>query len=219
MQSVKFQKNIIVENDLFAVGNTLPEDFNGIIELTKVVYPSSVPWTEEQLLSHHTLFPEGQLAAYEKSTGKVVGMAASLILDWDDYDADQSWRDFTKSGMFTNHDPVNGKTLYGAEVMVHPDYRGKKIGKLLYEARRQIVYRLGLKRIRAGARMRGYGTYVNELSPKEYADKVAAFEIYDPTVSFQLKQGFKIIGLVDNYLRQDPESMGHAAIIEWVPNN
>jgi hypothetical protein len=38
----------------------------------------------------------------------------------------------------------------------------------------------------------------------------------DPTVSFQLSQGFHILAVVEGYLRHDPESLGWAAVIEWI---
>ncbi len=75
---------------------------------------------------------------------RVVGMAASLIVFWDDYDMKDSWRDFTDHGMFTNHDPVKGRTLYGAEVMVRPSMQGRGIGSKIYHARRELVRRLGV---------------------------------------------------------------------------
>ena len=62
-------------------------------------------------------------------------MASSLIVCWDDYSFSDSWSEMTDRGYFSNHDPENGKTLYGAEVMVHPDYQGKGLGKRLYQAR------------------------------------------------------------------------------------
>lgn len=54
----------------------------------------------------------------------------------------------------------------------------------------------------------------------EYAAKVGQGELFDPTVSFQIRQGFRILGVVHDYLRHDPESLGHAALIEWLnPEN
>ena len=38
----------------------------------------------------------------------------------------------------------------------------------------------------------------------------------DPTLSFQLARGFRVIGVVGGYLRFDPESLGKAAVIERV---
>jgi GNAT superfamily N-acetyltransferase len=200
----------------FEVRQTRPEDFDGIAELTQAVYPTSPPWNRPQLASHLAVFPQGQLVAVERTTGRVVGMAASLIVLWDDYDMDTAWRDFTALGMFTNHDPAQGHTLYGAEVMVHPDYQGRGIGGLLYQARRDLVRRYGLLRIRAGARLRGYHRYAATMSPSEYVDRVVKGELHDPTLSFQLHRGFKVLSVVSGYLKDDPESLGYAAVIEWL---
>ncbi|MGQ0736494.1 MAG: GNAT family N-acetyltransferase [Acidobacteriota bacterium] len=196
--------------------NTRSEHFDGIVALTRLVYTGTPPWSMAQLRSHLEVFPQGQLVALDPETGVVVGMAASLIVWWDDYDVRASWKDFTANGYFTNHDPAKGRTLYGAEVMSHPDRRGEGIGKALYEARRRLVVDLGLLRIRAGARLRGYHRYSSRLSAEEYAIEVAHGRLSDPTVSFQLSQGFRVLAVVPGYLRNDSESLGWAAIIEWV---
>jgi len=198
------------------VRNTRPEDFPEIIEMTRAVYPQSPPWTEAQLTSHLRQFPEGQFVALHPGPGRVAGMAASLIVLWDDYDMKSSWRDFTDHGMFTNHDPVRGHTLYAAEVMVHPDAQGRGLGSRIYEARRELTQRLGLLRIRAGARLRGYHRYADRMSAEEYAEKVVLGEIGDPTLSFQLRHGFRVLAVVPEYLRHDEESKGYAAVIEWL---
>jgi GNAT superfamily N-acetyltransferase len=198
----------------FRVRNTERDDFRGIQELSRRVYPESPPWTDEQLASHLRLFPEGQFVAVNGS-GVVGGMAASLIILWDEYEFEDDWRDFTDHGMFTNHDPKNGKTLYGAEVMVDPDLQGSGIGSQLYGERRRLVERLGLLRIRAAARLRGYSRYAEQLTPREYVKQVVRGKIDDPTLSFQLHHGFQVLGVVGGYLRNDPESQGYAAVIEW----
>jgi GNAT superfamily N-acetyltransferase len=198
------------------VRNTKPEDFAGIIQLTQEVYAASMPWTEQQLASHLDIFPEGQLVAAVAGSGRIVGMAASLIVLWDDYDMHAGWRDFTDNCMFTNHYPARGRTLYGAEVMVRPSWQGRGVGKKLYAARRELVERLGLLRIRAGARLRGYHQHAERMSAEEYVIRVVRGELGDPTLSFQLKQGFHVLAVVPGYLRHDPESLGHAAVIEWI---
>jgi len=198
------------------VRNTRPYDFDGIIDLTREVYRDSPPWNRAQLASHLDVFPAGQFVAIERGTDAIVGMSASLIVLWDDYEITDSWRDFTDSGMFTNHDPLNGRTLYGAEVMVLPTRRRLGIGKELYAARRSLVERLGLLRIRAGARLRGYHRYAERMTAGEYGAAVARGDIDDPTLTFQLKQGFSILAVISGYLRHDPESLGWAAIIEWL---
>jgi GNAT superfamily N-acetyltransferase len=179
------------------------------------VYPDSPPWSGAQLESHLQVFPEGQFVAVESASGLVVGMAASLILQWDDYEVRASWRDFTDSGLFTNHDPT-GTTLYGAEVMVDPSMRRMGIGKKIYAARRDLARRLRLRRIRAGARLRGYHRYAAEMSADEYVLRVVRGEIADPTLTFQLRERFRVMAVIPDYLGNDPESLGWAALIEWI---
>lgn len=198
------------------VRTTRPEDFDGIIALCQAVYPASAPWKREQLASHLEHFPDGQLVA-EAPDGeyRIAGMAASLIIRWDEYDVEASWPDVTDRGYFTNHDP-EGRTLYGAEVMVHPKMQRRGIGKRLYAARRDVARRFHLKRIRAGARLRGYHRYQDSLSPEEYVQRVVRGELRDPTLTFQLREGFRVFAVVHGYLRNDPESHGYAALIEWL---
>jgi GNAT superfamily N-acetyltransferase len=194
---------------------TRPADVPAIVAMSRSIYPRRASWREWELESHLKVFPEGQLVALEEESDRILGMAASLTLSWDDYDVRGSWNEFTAGGMFTNHDP-GGRTLYGAEVMVDPDAQGRGIGSLLYEARRELAQRLGLLRIRAGARLSGYHLHADRMSPAEYVARVIRGEIADPALSFQLKQGFEVLGVVRDYLPDDPESLGHAALIEWL---
>jgi GNAT superfamily N-acetyltransferase len=195
---------------------TRPEHFQRIIGLCLDVYTSTKPWNEAQLASHLEVFPEGQLVAVHRPSDLVVGMAASLIVLWDDYEFDHSWREITDGGFFTTHDPEYGRTLYGAEIMVDPAWQGLGIGKHLYAARRELCRRLGLLRIRAGARLAGYSAYADRLSALEYVQKVISGELGDPTLSFQLRQGFHVLAITDTYLLKDPDSHGYAAVIEWI---
>jgi len=191
-------------------------DFARVRELSALVYPSSPSWSEAQLASHLRVFPEGQLVAVDRETGSLLGLASSLIVLWEDYGLGANWSDFTSGGMFTNHDPDRGRTLYGAEVMVHPFLQGHGIGKALYAARRNLARRLRLLRIRAGARLRDFHRFVGHLTVEEYVHAVIRGSIGDRTLSFQLNQGFQVIGVVSGYLAHDPESLGFAAVIEWV---
>lgn len=200
---------------LYTVRPARPEDIPEIIELCKAVYVGAPPWALEQLTSHQKIFPDGQLVAVSNDGNHVMGMASSLIVNWDDYEWETPWRDFTDSGMFTNHD-TSGRTLYGAEIMVHPSCRRTGAGKLLYEAREDLVKRLGLLRIRAGARLREYHTHAATMSAQEYVTAVIEKQLVDRTLSFQLRRGFHVLKVVAGYLRHDPESLGYAAVIEWI---
>lgn len=195
---------------------TRPGDIPGIIALSRVVYPASPAWNASQLAAHLEVFPEGQLVAVERGSGRLVGMAASLILRWDDYDVRGTWRHFTAAGTFRNHDPAQGRTLYGAEVMVDPRLQRRRIGHRLYAARRAIASQSRLLRIRAGARLRGYHAHHPRLTAAEYVLAVIRGDLRDPTLSFQLREGFRVFDVVEGYLAYDPESLGFAALIEWL---
>lgn len=198
------------------VRNTQPRDFAGIADLCLRTYPDTSPWSAEQLSSHLRLFPEGQFVAVYGEEQKVVGMCASLIVDWEDYKLMENWEQFTADGMFTNHDPVRGRTLYGAEVIVDGSLQHHGIGDKLYQARRELTESHKLLRIRAGSRLRGYCDCSDRLKPEDYVVGVVEGIEYDPTLSFQLKEGFHVLAVVPHYLNDDPESMGFAAVIEWV---
>jgi len=204
-------------------------DLPGIMRISDQIYPD-MPWEREQFERHQAIFPDGQLVAIDRSAssrdadaqrvrqppdGKVVGMAASLIISWDEYEIMGDWDDFTADGYFTNHDP-EGRTLYGAEVMVDPQEQGKGVGKKLYAARRDLCRRLRLRRIRAGARIPGYHEYADLMSAEQYVIKVVNGELGDPTLSFQLKQGFRVVAVVRNYMPDDTETGGYAVVIEWI---
>jgi len=192
---------------------TQPSDFQAIIEISQRVYRED-PWTMRYLWSQWRVFPEGQLVAVDGRTGRVCGMAASLIVDWDEFSLDSNWCELTDNGYFSTHNPA-GRTLYGAEVMVDPRMQGRGVGKRIYTARRRLCRDLGLDHIRAGARLRGYHRHADTLSVSQYVHKVVAGELSDPTLSFQLKQGFRVIGVTTDYLPVDSASQGHAAVIEW----
>lgn len=200
----------------FRIRNTTPADYENIAVLCLKTYPESKPWTRAQIESHIQLFAGGQFVAEETETQQIVGMSASLIINWDDYEFSGSWRNFTDAGKFTNHDPLNGRTLYGAEIMVDPSFQGLGIGRKLYARREMLCRDLQLLRIRAGARLRGYSAYADKMTSDEYTLQVIRGKIFDPTLSFQLKQGFRVIAIASNYLANDPESLGFAAVIEWI---
>jgi GNAT superfamily N-acetyltransferase len=217
MGSVQRTANMSPNHEQVIVRQTREEDIPGVQSLARLVYPfETEPWPRNMLESHLRMFPEGQSVAEDTETGEIVGMTASLIVTWNDYTLGDNYSDFTRNYWFTNHDH-HGNTLYAAEVMTHPNRRGEGIGKKLYAWRRELVRQLGLSRIRAGARLRGYGRYADRMSAEEYTIKVINGELSDPTLSFQLKQGFRVLFVVADYFEEgDPESLGYAAIIEWI---
>ncbi|MGJ8637765.1 MAG: GNAT family N-acetyltransferase [Opitutaceae bacterium] len=194
-----------------------PGDLSHLIELNKKAFPTmaeeNVVWSERQLSNHLRVFPQGQLVA--SVDGHVVGAIASLIVQTDrDPYRPHTYGGITDGGYFHNHDP-QGDTLYGADVYVDPDCQGCGIGAALYEARRRLCKSLNLRRILAGGRIAGYAKHKDRLSPQAYIQNVIEGELHDQVLSFQLKQGFVVRGILQNYIT-DPMSLNHASLIEWL---
>jgi GNAT superfamily N-acetyltransferase len=111
---------------------------------------------------------------------------------------------------------ARARTLYGAEAIVDPTLQGHGIGGKLYAARFELVERLGLLRIRGGARLRSYHRYARRMSAADYVVAVVHGRIDDQTLSFQLHEGFHVLAVIPHYLGEDPETLGYAALIEWL---
>ena len=126
---------------------------------------------------------------------------------------EHSWKEACGDSFFQGHDK-NGDSLYAADVSTHPKYRRLGIATKLYDARKQLAIKLNLRRIIAGGRLFNYCEYAKQMSPLEYVQKVRKKEIKEPVLSFQLRNGFKFIKILPNYLK-DPRSLNYATFIEW----
>jgi len=189
------------------------EDIPALYECQAAAYAGYGPGAlcDERLLRMQIeVFPEGQLIA---SIGKrVVGYAMSLIVQLDDDSPWYSYAEITGDGTFSTHDPA-GDSLYGADIAVHPDYRGRGIAGKLYEGRMKILRRFNLRRMIAGGRIPGYREHAGRISAEAYVEKVISGELKDPALSAHLKAGYKVRGVHMGYLR-DEQSLDYATFIE-----
>jgi ribosomal protein S18 acetylase RimI-like enzyme len=192
------------------------EDITDIIELQKDSFPlmakDGVIWNKHHLESHIKIFPEGQLCA--ELAGKIVASASSLVTSLTPEYQEHTWKQATAYGMFTNH-TLEGDSLYGADISTHPDSRGLGIASMLYDARKDLAAKLNLRRVIAGGRLFNYCEYAEKMSAQEYAEKVVSGENEDLVLSFQLKNGFKFVKILPNYMR-DARSLNNASFIEWI---
>lgn len=169
-------------------------------------------WSKENIVDLIDIFPEGQFCV--EANGHVVACALSIIIDSKKTSIEDSYLEITDDGKFTKHD-YNGDTLYGIEVFVHPDYRSLRLGRRLYDSRKELCEQMNLKGIVAGGRIPNYYNYADEMSPRVYIEKVKRKEIYDPTLTFQLSNDFHVKKILKNYLPGDSESKEFATLLEW----
>lgn len=181
---------------------SMSEAYQGVGEL----------WTRENIVDLIDVFPEGQLCV--EVNGHVVACALSIILNSKKSNIYDSYYEIIDDGKFSKHD-YEGDTLYGIEVFVHPDYRSLRLGRRLYDSRKELCEELNLKSIVAGGRIPNYFNYAEEMSPRVYIEKVKRKEIFDPTLTFQLSNDFHVKKILKNYLPEDSESMEFATLLEW----
>ncbi|HET8794142.1 MAG TPA: GNAT family N-acetyltransferase [Nitrososphaeraceae archaeon] len=202
------------------VRNTTIDDIPKIVELQKQSFPYLAKygnvWKTEELESHLKIFPEGQFVTVEPDD-TIVGSASTLIVSLDPNYKEHNWNEITANGMFINHS-YNGDSLYGADISTHPKYRHEGLGSMLYNARKELVIKLNLRRMIAGGRLFNYCEYAEKMSPLQYAEKVINGELRDPVLSFELDNKFKFIKILPNYM-DDMRSMNYASFIEWLNPN
>ncbi|MDP2159232.1 MAG: bifunctional GNAT family N-acetyltransferase/carbon-nitrogen hydrolase family protein [Flavobacterium sp.] len=169
-------------------------------------------WKEHHIEKLLSIFPEGQLVVLVD--GKVVGSALSLIIDYRKVIANHTYAQITGNYSFDTHNP-SGEVLYGIDVFIHPKYRGLRLGRRLYDARKELCEQLNLKSIIFAGRIPNYIDYKEEFSPKQYIDKVKQKELYDPVLSFQISNDFHVKKIMKNYLVGDKSSNEYAVLMEW----
>ena len=194
--------------------NLRPGDYSDVKAVMDRIYtgPLGGGWLREQFMSQLARFPEGQICI--EDNGRVVAAAMTLIVDYEQFGDQHTYAEITGDGYFSTHDP-HGDVLYGAEVFVDPYYRDMRLGRRLYDARKELCRRLNLRAIIAGARIPGYGEQARKMAPERYLELVRRREIRDPIVSFQLANDFHVRRIIRDYLPEDLASQGYAVIVQW----
>ncbi len=189
-------------------------DYGDVQEIMELVYQDmDGSWNREQFASQLARFPEGQICI--EDNGRVVACALSLIVDYSRYGDRHNYWQITGNGYLTTHDP-NGDTLYGVDIFVHPSYRDMRLGRRLYDARKELCEKLNLRAIMVGGRIPGYGKYSPNMSPQQYVEMVKDKEFVDPILTFQLANDFHVRRIVTGYLPDDLESKAYAVLLEWL---
>ncbi|MCB0476324.1 MAG: bifunctional GNAT family N-acetyltransferase/carbon-nitrogen hydrolase family protein, partial [Flavobacteriaceae bacterium] len=157
-------------------------------------------------------FPEGQVGI--KVDNELAGCALSIIVDYHKFDEKHTYAEITGNYTFDTHDP-NGNILYGIDVFIRPKYRGLRLGRRLYDYRKELCEKLNLEGIVFGGRIPNYHKYADAISPKEYIARVRKKEIHDPVLDFQMSNDFHPIKILQGYLEGDKESKEYAVLLEW----
>lgn len=169
-------------------------------------------WKEPHIEKLINLFPDGQVVI--RINNEFAGCAMSIIVDYARFDSKHSYREITGDFTFSTHDP-EGDYLYGIDIFIRPKYRGLRLGRRLYDYRKELCERENLKGIIFGGRIPNYHKYSKDLTPKAYIQKVRDKEIHDPVLDFQLSNDFHPAKIITGYLEGDKESNEYAVLLEW----
>jgi GNAT superfamily N-acetyltransferase len=191
---------------------TEPEDAEQLEALQRTVFPTLADherFKAPHYRHHVELFPPGQLVVLD---GLRVVAATSTIRRRFDFDhPHHTFADIIQGGWLTSHQP-DGDWLYGCDLGVHPDYRGRGLARALYAARHRLVHQLGLRGQLAAGMISGYGAVQDRMTATEYLERVRTGELSDPTLSAQIAIGFEVRTLLPDHLH-DPASANFSVLI------
>lgn len=176
------------------------QDCESLAALQPIVFPMLHPseyLTAEHYRNHLRVFPEGQFVA--RIDGCPVGSTSTLRINFDFSHPQHDFNHVSDYGWINDHNP-DGEWLYGIDVNVHPAFQRHGIGSRLYAARTALVERLNLSGQIAGGLLPGYPRYAKLMSVQAYCRKIVRGELVDPTLTAQLKNGFRLVRVLDNYL-------------------
>lgn len=194
-----------------------PPDFAAALAaLQPLVFPTIEPeewFTEAMYRAQIAAFPDGQLCALAHTdTGTVVVGATTTFRTSLSFEGEIPYYfEVIGHGYLTTHEP-DGEWLYGVDVSVHPDYRRLGVGSRLYDARRQVVRRLNLRGELVAGMLPGYERYRHAMPVDDYVQRVVAGELTDPTLSWQLRNGFAFQRLLPGFIH-DPRSGDMATLL------
>jgi predicted amidohydrolase/GNAT superfamily N-acetyltransferase len=191
-----------------------PADYHELKEAMIASYqqmPGSY-WREYQIDKLLNKFPEGQVVV--KVNGQIAGCGLSIIVDYNKYEEIHTYREITANYTFDTHTRY-GDTLYGIDLFIKPEFRGMRLGRRLYDYRKELCENLNLKGIVFGGRIPNYHKHADTLTPKQYIEKIRSKEIHDPVLNFQLSNDFHPIKVLKGYLEGDNLSKEYAVLLRW----
>lgn len=169
-------------------------------------------WEESHIKSLIDKFPQGQVVI--KINNELAGCALSIVVNYDTFEQHHTYREITGNYTFDSH-KSDGDVLYGIDVFIKSEYRGLRLGRRLYDYRKELAEKLNLRGIAFGGRIPNYHKYSDKLSPKEYIEKVKRKEINDPVLNFQISNDFHPSKILKRYLEGDGDSNEFAVLLEW----
>jgi GNAT superfamily N-acetyltransferase len=200
------------------ITNTQSEHLHHCAALQVLCYPTLADderLKRDHFASHLDKFSEGQFVAIHRRSGEVVGSTSGFLTHIDfDHFQHHTFYEAIDGGWLTHH-REDGAYYYGIDMSVHPDYRGLGIARMLHDARKMLARKSNLRGQVIGGMIPGYAHYRGVMSAHDYVQHVASGLLHDSTLTTQLRNGFRLRGMLKNYLH-DPPTDGWSTLLEWV---
>ncbi len=187
-------------------------------------YPTADPkdlYNRVELRALATDFGLGCFAGFDVEPGaddgggpKLVSMGLGVRTNFDLDKPQHTIHDIVGHTPDDSGDVPDGRWYYGTGISTRIEYRRRGIGREIYALRKKVCRDLGLLGIVAGGVMPGYAEHLDTMSADEYIDAVGRGDLYDPTLSFQVANGFELGPALVNYIT-DPAVNNYAALIVW----
>lgn len=199
--------------DRLIIQNAAPRHANAMGRLQRRVFPTlsaSELLTAEHFAKHIEIFPEGQFVIL--FDGVVIGSTSTFRTVYPK--SRHTFLEATGNLWISSHNP-EGEWLYGFDLGIDPDMQGLGLGRLLYRARSEICRKLGMAGQVIVGMPSGYGKLSSSLPFGDYYQQVIDQNVFDPTVSMQMRMGFEPQVVIPDYL-EDPKG-GNYGVMMTLP--
>lgn len=190
------------------------KDYDELKEIMEEAYSflNEAYWHKHQIHTLIDLYPEGQVVV--KVNGIIAGCALSIIVDYKKFGDKHTYKEITGNYTFNTHSD-EGNVLYGIDLFVKKEFRGLRLGRRLYDYRKELCEQHNLKGIVFGGRIPNYHKYAKQLTPKQYIEQVKRRDIEDPVLNFQMSNDFHPSKILKGYLEGDSASNEYAVLLKW----
>lgn len=167
--------------------------------------------TKEIIRKNFQYCPETICCVFEKNT--VVATITWIRLNEASVICDSSWFEKTGGGTLETHNPL-GNVVLGVDLSVLRTVSRSLADQLLLTAIAIGPVSHGSKSVYLGSRIPSFHKYP-DLSVGNYVyGKRKSGKPLDPELYFYLKNGFKIAGIIPNYM-DDPKSLNYGVMVRW----
>ncbi len=189
------------------------KDIPQVQDLQRRCFGGLEPWDTDTFKMQIKRFGEGQIIV--EFDNHIVATSSSLILFTSSVDNGHSFNEVSDHGRIGTH-TKDGDALYGIDIAVDPAYRGLRLARRIYDARKALLKKYNLRRFLISGRIPNYHKHATKMTPEAYVKTVIEKRLKDPVLTTQLANGFSVRAVIHDYLPSDKESCGHAVFMEWL---